>query len=96
MRMLQNRGLPLGHQLQSPATIKSCAGANTIWVLTIFGWTACMMVPFFYLLKLMGMLRVSPEEEMVRCSTSRCLVELVAACIPAVARTQTRLQWPMS
>lgn len=45
-------------------------GANTIWVLTIFGWTACMMVPFFYLLKLMGQLRVSPEDEAV----SRSLV----------------------
>ncbi len=41
-------------------------GANVIWVLVIFGWTFAMMVPFFYVLKLCGLLRISPEEEEVR------------------------------
>ena len=75
-------------------TAKSRAGANTIWVLTIFGWTACMMVPFFYLLKLMGMLRVTPEEEMVSCSPSQCQAK--PCCLLAVAAAQTLLQCPMS
>ena len=44
-------------------------GANVIWVLVIFGWTFAMMVPFFYVLKLCGLLRISPEEEEV-CPTS--------------------------
>jgi Ammonium Transporter Family len=43
----------------------SILGANTIWILTIIGWTMGMMLPFFYLLKFLGLLRVSPEEEMV-------------------------------
>ena len=41
-------------------------GANVVWCLVIFGWTFAMMVPFFYLLKLCGLLRISPEEEEVR------------------------------
>ena len=40
--------------------------ANIVWVLVLFGWTMAMMLPFFYLLKLLGMLRISPEEEEVR------------------------------
>ncbi|KAK9803465.1 hypothetical protein WJX73_004901 [Symbiochloris irregularis] len=39
-------------------------GANVIWILAMTGWTLGMMVPFFYALKLLGQLRVSPEEEM--------------------------------
>ena len=39
-------------------------GANIVWILVIFGWTTAMMLPFFFALRLMGMLRVSPEEEM--------------------------------
>ncbi|CAK0739452.1 hypothetical protein CVIRNUC_001167 [Coccomyxa viridis] len=38
-------------------------GANVIWCLVIFGWTFAMMAPFFYVLKLCGLLRISPEEE---------------------------------
>ncbi len=41
-------------------------GANVIWVLVIFGWTFAMMVPFFYVLKLCGLLRINAEEEEVR------------------------------
>lgn len=41
-------------------------GANVVWVLVIFGWTFAMMVPFFYVLKLCGLLRISVEEEEVR------------------------------
>ena len=41
-------------------------GANVVWCLVIFGWTFAMMAPFFYLLKLCGLLRISPEEEEVR------------------------------
>ena len=40
-------------------------GANTVWILVIFGWTMGMMLPFFYGLKLCGWLRVSAEEELV-------------------------------
>lgn len=40
-------------------------GANTIWILLIFAWTMGMMLPFFWTLKKFGMLRISPEEEMV-------------------------------
>ena len=40
-------------------------GANVVWVLIIFGWTFAMMVPFFYVLKLCGLLRISVEEEEV-------------------------------
>lgn len=39
-------------------------GANIVWILVIFGWTTAMMLPFFWGLRLTGMLRVSPEEEM--------------------------------
>ena len=39
--------------------------ANCVWLLFIFGWTFGNMVPFFYLLKVCGLLRVSPEEEEV-------------------------------
>lgn len=35
-----------------------------MWILVIFGWTTAMMLPFFLVLRLLGMLRVSPEEEM--------------------------------
>lgn len=45
--------------------------ANLVWILIIFGWTMGMMVPFFYVLKLCGLLRLSPQEEEVR------------ACIPS-------------
>ena len=48
-------------------------GANVIWCLVIFGWTFAMMVPFFYLLKLCGLLRISPEEEEVRPLSRICL-----------------------
>ena len=44
-------------------------GANVVWCLVIFGWTFAMMAPFFYLLKLCGLLRISPEEEEV-CTVS--------------------------
>ncbi|KAK9917402.1 hypothetical protein WJX75_003971 [Coccomyxa subellipsoidea] len=37
--------------------------ANLVWILIIFGWTMGMMVPFFYVLKLCGLLRLSPQEE---------------------------------
>lgn len=40
--------------------------ANLIWVLLIAGWTLGMMVPFFYILKLAGLLRLSPQDEEVR------------------------------
>lgn len=40
-------------------------GANTIWILCIAGWTGGMMFPFFYLLKRLGLLRVSEKEELV-------------------------------
>lgn len=40
--------------------------ANCVWLLFIFGWTFGHMVPFFYLLKVCGLLRVSPQEEEVR------------------------------
>ena len=39
--------------------------ANCVWLLVIFGWTFGMMAPFFYILKLCGMLRITPEEEEV-------------------------------
>ena len=39
--------------------------ANCVWLLFIFGWTMGNMVPFFYLLKICGLLRVSPQEEEV-------------------------------
>ena len=42
-------------------------GANVIWVLVIFGWTMGMMYPFFLILKKLGMLRISREEELVCC-----------------------------
>ena len=47
-------------------------GANTVWILVIFGWTMGMMLPFFYGLKLCGWLRVSAEEELVRGSCHSC------------------------
>ncbi|CAL8463541.1 g3075 [Coccomyxa elongata] len=37
--------------------------ANLVWILVIFGWTFGLMVPFFYILKLCGLLRLSPKEE---------------------------------
>jgi hypothetical protein len=40
--------------------------ANCVWLLVIFGWTFGMMAPFFYILKLCGLLRITPEEEEVR------------------------------
>jgi len=40
-------------------------GANVVWIIVIFAWTFAMMVPFFYALKLCGLLRISPEEEEV-------------------------------
>lgn len=39
--------------------------ANVVWILVIFGWTFAMMVPFFYVLKLCGLLRITHEEEEV-------------------------------
>ena len=42
-------------------------GANVVWIIVIFAWTFAMMVPFFYALKLCGLLRISPEEEEVCC-----------------------------
>lgn len=41
-------------------------GANVVWVLVIAGWTLSMMIPFFYLLKICGLLRITPHEEEVR------------------------------
>lgn len=41
-------------------------GANVVWVLVIAGWTLGMMIPFFYLLKICGLLRITPHEEEVR------------------------------
>ena len=41
-------------------------GANVVWVIIIFAWTFAMMVPFFYVLKVCGLLRISIEEEEVR------------------------------
>lgn len=46
-------------------------GANTIWILLIFGWTMGMMLPFFWGLKKLGMLRISPEEEMIGVDVSK-------------------------
>lgn len=39
--------------------------ANLVWILVIFGWTFGLMVPFFYILKLCGLLRLSAKEEEV-------------------------------
>lgn len=44
--------------------------ANLVWILVIFGWTFGLMVPFFYILKLCGLLRLSPKEEEVCACTS--------------------------
>nr|AEJ07736.1 ammonium transporter 1.2 [Asterochloris sp. Armaleo 7/29/2003] len=46
-------------------------GANTVWILVIFGWTMGMMLPFFYGLKLCGWLRVSAEEELAGVDVSK-------------------------
>lgn len=70
-------------------------GANTVWILVIFGWTMGMMLPFFYGLKLCGWLRVSAEEELVRgpcqlltcslwCLWTRHVSESPASCLLAV------------
>ncbi|KAK9810023.1 hypothetical protein WJX72_003542 [[Myrmecia] bisecta] len=40
-------------------------GANVIWILVIAGWTLAMMVPFFKLLDVLGLLRVSPQDQML-------------------------------
>ena len=42
-------------------------GANVIWVLVVFGWTMGMMYPFFLLLRKLGLLRITREEELVCC-----------------------------
>ncbi|KAK9856422.1 hypothetical protein WJX84_011279 [Apatococcus fuscideae] len=46
-------------------------GANTIWILCIAGWTGGMMFPFFYLLKRLGLLRVSEKEELAGVDVSK-------------------------
>lgn len=52
---------PWGWFLGSSGTI---VGANIVWILVIFGWVTAMMLPFFLILKFLGLLRVSAEEEM--------------------------------
>lgn len=52
-----------------------------VWILIISGWSFAMMVPFLYVLKLCGLLLISPEEEEVRfalaCMTAKTLQEML-------------------
>lgn len=38
-------------------------GANLVLVLVVTGWVLTLMIPFFFILKQVGLLRVDPEEE---------------------------------
>lgn len=38
-------------------------GCQIIGICVIFGWVAANMIPFFYIFKMLGMLRISAEEE---------------------------------
>lgn len=46
-------------------------GAQIVSVLFIFGWTAIIMGGFFYILKILGWLRIDPLEEAVGMDISR-------------------------
>ena len=51
-----------------------------LWILIIFGWNFAMMVPFFYVLKLCSLLRISPEEEVrfaLACMTAKTLLAML-------------------
>ena len=49
-------------------------GANVIWVLVVFGWTMGMMYPFFLLLRKFNLLRITREEELVRCAFTPSII----------------------
>ena len=40
-------------------------------VLSIFGWVSANMIPFFYAFKMLGMLRISAEEEQAGLDASK-------------------------
>jgi Amt family ammonium transporter len=42
-----------------------------IGILVIFGWVAANMIPFFYIFKVLGMLRISAEEEAMGLDASK-------------------------
>jgi len=46
----------------SDANLLLCQLCEVLW---IFAWTGCIMTPFFYVLKIVGMFRVDPLEEEV-------------------------------
>jgi len=40
-------------------------GANVVGIIVIILWTCGLIGPFFYIFKLLGMLRISPEDELI-------------------------------
>eukprot|EP01025_Chloroclados_australasicus_P052480 TRINITY_DN611_c0_g1_i4.p1 TRINITY_DN611_c0_g1~~TRINITY_DN611_c0_g1_i4.p1 ORF type:complete len:509 (-),score=85.30 TRINITY_DN611_c0_g1_i4:417-1844(-) len=45
-------------------------GAAIVGIVVIFGWVSVHMVPFFFVMKILGLLRVDPEEEVEGLDTS--------------------------